>query len=88
MDSHLLDFYRAVRQKPVLFDALVATSDPDDLIAAVLGAGAELGYSLTENAIREGLDAMDDLVAAVADDQELNDFELAFVSGGGRSKQD
>lgn len=88
MDSHILEFYRAVRQNAMLFDELVATADPDDLIAAVFGAGAELGYSLTENDIREGLDAINDLVAAVADDEELNDFELAFVSGGGQTKQD
>jgi len=86
MDSNIREFYLAVREDEELLEQLLATADADDLMATVLRAGAELGFSLTENDIRAGLDAIDALVAEVSNDDELNDFELARVSGGGQTK--
>lgn len=83
MKNKIVEFYRAIREDQPLLDQLVTIEDTEQLVDALMSAGPKFGFDLKQDDIRQGLDSLVEIIEEVGNDDELNDFELGFVSAGG-----
>lgn len=86
MNANVIEFYKKVRTDKGLQEALSEGNTVEEISEIAVAKAGEAGIQLEKSDVLVAMGQMKEIVSAVANDDELTEFELEMVAAGDATK--